>query len=79
MVYVLGVGGDDVAANLAYDLQHAVVRVLGVGIVEGSIVKFVGVGIIALFEGDNLLHQRMGQVMPEVGIVCIEISHWMSC
>ncbi len=75
VVYILGIGGDDVAADFAYDVEHSLIVVHGILKVEGRVVIFLGIGIVTLLERNNLLHQRMGQMMLEVGIVCIEISH----
>ncbi len=75
VVYIGGVVGDDVAAEVAYDLQYAVVVVDGVIVVYGSVVILLCLRVVALFEGDNLAHHGMRQVVAQVGIVCIEVCH----
>ncbi len=75
MVHILGIGSNDVTAYLAYDFKHLVIAVLSVGIVQRSIVILLCIGIVTFFQSHNLLHQRMGEMVSEIGIVSIEISH----
>ena len=75
MVDSLGIVSDKATAEVTDDFENFVVVVHSVLEVAGRIVKFIGISEVALFELNNLLHQRMIEMMPEVGIVSIEISH----
>ncbi len=75
MVYILCVGCDDVTAYFAYDFKNFVIAVLSIGIVERCIVEFLGIGIVTFFQSHDLLHQRMGKMVSEIGIICIKVSH----
>ena len=76
MVDLLGIFSDDIAAYFAYDFEHLVIAILGVGIVEGGIIVFFGISVIAFLERHDLLHHRMGEIMFERLVVFIEISHY---
>ena len=43
--------------------------------VAGRIVKIVGIAVSTFLKIDNLLHQRMREMVFEVGVIGIEISH----
>ena len=75
-VHILGIGSDDVTAHLADDVQHALIGVHRVLEVEGSVVEFLALGIVALAQCYDLLHQRMTQVILERFIVGIKVSHF---
>ncbi len=75
MVDRLSVFGNSCAAYFAHDFEHALIVVHSVLKIERSVIEFVGVGEVAFFEFNNLAHHRMFQMMSQVGIVCIEISH----
>lgn len=75
VVHVGGVVGDGGAAKLAHNLEHAVVVVHGVVVVERRVVKLLRIGEVALFQSHDLAHQGMLEVKFKIGIVSIEISH----
>ena len=56
-------------------IQHALVRIHRVLKVERRIVKFLALGIVALTQGNDFLHQRVTQVVLERFIVGIKVSH----
>ncbi len=75
VVDTFGVFSDKASAKVAYDFKNLVIIVHGVLEVEGRIVKLFGVGVVAFFKFDNLPHERVIQMMSEIGIVSIEICH----
>ena len=75
VVNIFGVVGDSCAANLAYDFENLVVGVHGILEVKRCIVVFFCVSEVAFFERNDFLHQGMSQVMLQIGIVCIKVSH----
>ena len=76
MVYVFGVFGNASAADFAHDFEHFFIAVHGVGVVDGSIVELFGVGIVALAERHDFLHQGVVEVVLEGGVVVIVICHY---
>ncbi len=76
MVDIFCIRSNNVTANFSYDFKYFIVAVLCVCVVKRSVVEFLGVCIVAFFQSDNLFHQRMGQMVLEIGIVSIKISHW---
>ena len=75
MVDALGILGDESATEFAYYFEHALVVVHGVVEVEWCVVKLLGVGKVALFEFNDFAHQRVCEVMAQIGVVCIKVSH----
>ena len=75
MVHVFGIVGDGGAAEFADDFKDFVIVVHGILEIVGRVVVLVGFGIVAFFQGDYFLHQRMAQVMLKVWIVSIKVSH----
>ena len=75
MVYALSVRGDNFPANLTNDLQYFLVAIHCVLKIDRSIIVCILVGIAALFQLYDTLHQRMVKMMLQAGIICIEISH----
>ena len=65
-----------IGADIAHDIEDLVVGIHGILEVMGSVVEFAGIGIVAFLELDDAAHQRMSQMELQVGIVCIEISHY---
>ena len=65
MIDTFCIGSDDVTTDFSYNFQHFVVAVHCVFEVYRSIVEFIFISIVALFQLNNSLHQRMVQVMLE--------------
>ncbi len=63
VVDLLGIGRDDLAADLAHDVEHAAVRVQSILRILRSVVVDGGIGEVALFELDDLAHQRMRKMI----------------
>ncbi len=78
MVYIFSIFSHDVTTDVAYDLKHAVIIVDCILIVLRSIIIFIGLCKITLFECHDLLHHRMGKIEFQGRVVSIEISHCMS-
>lgn len=75
VVDALGVGSDGVAANFADDFEYLLIVVHSIPEVLGSIVEFFGFGVVPFLQGHDFLHQGMMQMVAQIGIVCIEVSH----
>ncbi len=78
VIYLLGVGLDDLAAYFSHHHQHLVVAVHCILKIDGGIVVRLSVGIIPFFQFHNSLHQRMLKVVPELGCIGIKICHKFS-
>ncbi len=75
MIHILCVLGDDVAADLTHDIEHAVIAVHSVLEILWCVVEFVRIGEVSLLELHNLPHHRMIEVKFQSLVICIEISH----
>ena len=75
VIHILCVLGDDVAADLTDDIEHAVIAVHSVLEILWCVVEFVRIGEVSLLELHNLLHHRMIEVKFQSLVICIEISH----
>jgi hypothetical protein len=69
------VRGDNLAANLANNIEHFIVTVHCVVEVGWREIELARIGIVAFFQLNNALHQRVVQMEFEFGGVCIKISH----
>ena len=76
MVDTFGVFSDKAATEFADDFEDFVKIIHCVLIVLRSIVKLFCVCIVAFFESNYFLHQRMSQMMLKVGVVSIEVCHY---
>ena len=77
MVHALGVVGDGGAAEFAHDFKHTVVVVHGVGEIDGSVVKLLGIGVIAFLKSHDFLHQGVLKVELQRLVIVIVISHYL--
>ena len=77
MVNALGVGADDLATDLADNVEDAVIVVQGVFEVLRRIVEFVLVREVSLLELDDSLHEGMPEVILELGSLAIIVGHWV--
>ena len=75
VVNAFGIGCNDFACYLACDFKHFLVRVHSVLVVERSVVEFFAIGVVAFFQSNDFLHQRVVQMVLQVFIVVIKISH----
>ena len=58
-VHTFGIRGNHIGRDVAYDVQHLIIRIHRVGIVHRRIIKFVLVPEVALFQFHNALHHRI--------------------
>ena len=71
----LCIGFNDIGCHIACDVKDALIVLDGILIIYGSIFKLVFVCIVALFEINDALHQRMVQVERYLRMVGIVICH----
>ena len=76
-VYVLTVGFDNVCCDVACYLEHVLVVLDGVVVVNWRVLILVLVFEVALLELDNTLHLRMIEIEVELRMICIIISHFV--
>ena len=65
VINAFGIGSDDVATYFTYNFQHFVVAVHCIFKIYRSVVEVIFICIVALFQLNDSLHQRMAQVMLE--------------
>ena len=56
-IHLLGIGGNDIACDVAHDVEHLVIRVHGIGLVLWSLGILVLVGKTAFLELHDAWHE----------------------
>ena len=74
-IYAFAVRLNHVGSNVACNLQHTVVVVYSVVVVNRRLVKLILVGITTFLQFNDAFHQRMGKMELQFRIVSIIICH----
>ena len=79
-VHALRIGLDDVGCHIACDIKQTLVVLNGVFKTYWGISEVVLVGIVALFQVNDALHQRMSKIKSYFRMITIIICHYLcSC
>ena len=75
-VDILRVRLDDVGSDVAGNLKHTLIVLDSVLEINGRILKFIFVGVVALLEFNDALHFRVIKIEIVLRMVCIIVSHY---
>ena len=75
-VDILRVRLDDVGSDVAGNLKHTLIVLDSVLEIDGRILKFIFVGVVALLEFNDALHFRVIKIEIVLRMVCIIVSHF---